>query len=139
MIIQHCDPRLKELNRRIQGAFFQSSLPQDDIKACRFRAMGMPSSLTELSPAHHELTLALTDCLSFAEDHGLSDVAGWCIAAGQDPSILEKSGESMDGPVIEFLQTHAPPPATVLDVGSGSGRFPGSVKRQNFSGGVLPG
>ncbi len=128
MGIEYLNRSLLELNRRLREAFSHASkLSEDQMTTCRWLAMDMPCPSTDLLPLQKKLVAELEDAVEYARTRKLGNqVIAWCMAAAENSNILEEPRPEriVIEPIIsEFLREHLPPPAKVLDVASGTGRF----------------
>ena len=137
MDIECLNRNLLELNLRIREAFSRASgLSKDQKKTCRWLAMKMPCPSIDLSTTQKELVAHLEVAVEYARNHKLGDqVVGWCMAAEEDDSFLEepRPARMVIEPIMsEFLLECLPPPAKVLDVASGTGRFSRPLAAQGY-------
>ena len=136
MDIEYLNQELLELNLRIREAFSHASgFSKDQMKTCRFMAMKMPCPSIDLSTTQKELVANLEAAVEYAKNHNLGDIVGWCMAAGEDGSLLEEPGPDrvvIEPIIAEFLREYLSPPAKVLDVASGTGRFSRSLAAQGY-------
>ena len=128
MDIEYLNRNLLELNFRLREAFSHASkLSEDQMTTCRWLAMDMPSPSTDLSPLQKRLVTELEDAVEYAGKRELGNqIVAWCMAAAENSSILEEprpEGMVIEPIISEFLREYLPPPAKVLDVASGTGRF----------------
>jgi len=139
MDIKYLNQNLLELNLRVREAFSHASgLAKEQMNACRWIAMNMPCPSSKLSAIQKELIARLEDAIEYAREYNLENVVGWCMVATQNEKLeLDNEDANHDMIVIRpiisgFLDEHLPPPATVLDVASGTGRFSRPLAAQGY-------
>ena len=122
MNIQYLNPDLRELNIKLRSAFGNAaSMSDEDARYCRWLAMGMRSATAEVSASQQTLVGELKVIVDFARSRNLEDVVGWCMAASQGQSI-ENSALDVVTCIRDFVISHVPVPAKILDVAAGTGR-----------------
>jgi len=139
MDIEYLNQELLELNLRIREAFSQASgLSKDQMTTCRWIAMNMPCSSGNLSTTQKDLVTSLEVAVEYSREHNLEEVVGWCMAAAQDECLgLHHEEREYDlmvtKPIISaFLREYLPPPARVIDVACGTGRFSLPLAAQGY-------
>jgi len=121
--IEYATNGLRELNERLREAFCRAAgTPSDELTACRRAVVhGMPISFRPTA-VHDRLMQDLEACMTWARRQDLDAVVGYCMAAAQSPELLTE-GDTITNVVLGFVRNAAAPPATVLDVASGTGHF----------------
>jgi len=121
--IEHASDDLREVNLMVRQAFESTAgLSSEELTICRRTVVhGIPAPV-EISEAQNKLIGNLQVCFELAQKRGLGDVVGWCMAAAQPVGIIA-DGDDIDPVVLDYIRSVVPPPAKVLDVASGTGRF----------------
>ncbi len=123
MHVQYATEELRELNASVGKAFEAAAgMSRDELTGCRQHVMHGMAMPFGVSGAQERLVGDLRTCQKQAEQLGLGDVVGYCMAAAQSPELLGET-DTADALVMDFVRQVAGPGASVLDVGCGRGHF----------------
>lgn len=121
MDIRYLNPNLRELNDKLRVAFADTrGLSTEEVRHCRWIAMNMRPATTDISASQRDLVNDLQEIIGFA-GRNLDGIVGWCMAASHEPH-LQGSPREIDAAIREFVLSHIPSAANVLDVAAGTGR-----------------
>ena len=122
MNIQYMNSDLRELNIKLHAAFADTiGLSDEEVRHCRWLAMGMRPATADISTFQRALVGELKAIIDFARSRNLEGVVGWCMAASHEQSIRDPAFD-VGKSICDFVLSHVPPPAKLLDVAAGTGR-----------------